>query len=70
MAYNRKGYLLRAKKMQEIDRAYYEPYHDSCHKMVWRKHIYPVYGCSYRTFLKYLKAGSVPGADNYQLSLF
>lgn len=32
-----------------------EPYHDSCHKMVCRKYIYPVFGISYRTFLRYLK---------------
>ncbi len=73
MAYNRKGYLLRAKKIQEIDREHYEPYHDSCHKMVWRTHIRPLYGCSYKTFLKYLKARTDedrnPSDDN-QLSLF
>ena len=50
------GYLLRAKKIQEIDREHYQPYPDSCHRMVWKKYVYPVYGCNYRTFLLYLKA--------------
>ena len=50
------GYLLRAQKIQEIDREHYQPYHDSCHRMVWKKYVYPVYGCNYRTFLLYLKA--------------
>lgn len=49
------GYLLRAKQIQEIDRLHYEPYQDSCYKMVWKKYIYPIYGCNYRTFLRYLK---------------
>ena len=26
------------------------------YEMVWKKYIYPVYGCNYRTFLRYLKA--------------
>ncbi len=49
------GYLLRARRIQEIDRKYYQPYHDSCHRMVWQKYVLPVYGCNYRTFLRYLK---------------
>lgn len=69
MAYNSSGYLLRAKKIQEIDKAHYEPYHDSCHKMVWQRHIYPIYGYSYRTFLRYLKVKEQPKNDG-QLSLF
>ena len=58
------GYLLRAKKIQEIDREYYQPYHDSCHRMVWKKYVYPVYGCNYRTFLLYLKADTSGLPDN------
>lgn len=55
MAYSKKGLEILIKNVQEIDRQHYEPYHDSCHKMVWRKYIYPVFGISYRTFLRYLK---------------
>ena len=58
------GYLLRAKKIQEIDREHYQPYHDSCHRMVWQKYIRPVYGCNYRTFLLYLKADTSGLPDN------
>lgn len=70
MSKTREGYLLRAKRIQEIDRQHYEPYHDSCHKMVWRKYVYPVYGCSYGTFLKYLRFTGEPPKDKRQLDLF
>ena len=58
------GYLLRAKQIQEIDRLHYEPYQYSCHKMVWKKYIYPVYVSNYRTFLRYLKADTSGVSDN------
>lgn len=64
-----KGYILRASHIQTIDKMYYQPYHDHSHKVVWLKHVYPIYGCSYRTFLRYLKvdigkvAHSAPGAS-------
>ncbi|MCM1086502.1 MAG: hypothetical protein NC357_09260 [Bacteroides sp.] len=46
---------LRAKGMQEIDEYLYQPYHDSCHKTVWKKYIRRIYGCNYATFLRNLK---------------
>lgn len=43
------------REIQAIDRRNYQPYHDSCHKRVWEKHVYPYYDISYRTYLRYLK---------------
>lgn len=54
-SFHSEGYLLRAKRIQEIDKKYYQPYQDSCHKMVWQKYVYPEFGCGYRAFLRYLK---------------
>lgn len=57
MAYNRKGYLRRAAAIKKLAEQHYEPErHDKCWKAVWRKHINPVYGFCYVTFLRYLKA--------------
>lgn len=55
MPIKNKGFFIMVRNIQQIDKQHYAPYHDSCHKMVWRKYIYPVYGIGYRTFLKYLK---------------
>lgn len=71
MAYNKKGYILRAKMIQEIARQHYEPYHDSCYKMVWKRYIKDTFFISYGTFLKYLKVtDDPPRQDSNQLSLF
>lgn len=57
MAYNRQGYLLRAKVIQDITSQHYEPENQSrCHKAVWRKEIYPRFGIGYRAYLNYCKA--------------
>lgn len=57
MAYNKKGYYLRARLIQEITARYYEPEnHAKCHKQVWKTQIYPRFGICYRTYLKYCKA--------------
>lgn len=57
MAYNKKGYFIRARVIRNITEMYYEPEnHAKCYKMVWQKHIYPRFGICYRTYLRYLKA--------------
>lgn len=53
--YKKDGYLLRAAAIQWIDRAFYQPYHDSCHRMVWEKFCYPIFFYTYQTYLNYLK---------------
>ena len=56
MAYNKKGYYLRARVIQEITKQYYEPEnHAKCYKMVWKKYIYPRFGICYHSYLKYMK---------------
>ena len=58
MGYNRKGYFVRAARIQELTAKHYErENHSKCYKMVWRKEVYPVYGICYRTYLRYLKVG-------------
>lgn len=55
MSYNRNGYFIRAARIQELTRQYYEPERqDRCYKWVWRKHIRPIYGIGYRAYLRYL----------------
>lgn len=47
--------LLRMKNVCEIAARYYEPGRaDRCYKEVWRRYVYPVYPCCYRTFLNYI----------------
>lgn len=47
--------LLRMKNVCEIAAKYYEPGRaDRCYKEVWRRYVYPVYPCCYRTFLNYI----------------
>ncbi len=72
MAYNKRGYFLRAKVLQEIAKQHYEPgRQDRCLKWVWRRHIYPAYGICYRTFLRCLKARDPEAAEEAtQLKLF
>ena len=56
MAYNKKGYYIRARVIQEITAQYYEPeIHAKCYKMVWKKYIYPRFGICYHSYLKYIK---------------
>lgn len=72
MAYNKEGYYLRAKRLQELTAQYYEPgRQDRCLKWVWQRHVYPVYGIGYRPYLRYIKAKN-PKADptTIQLQLF
>lgn len=57
MSYNKSGYNLRAKLIQQITAEYYEPEnHSKCYKMVWIRHIYPRFGIGYRSYLSYIKA--------------
>lgn len=57
MAYNKKGYYLRARVIQDITSRYYEPEnHAKCYKQVWKTQIYPRFGICYRTYLTYCKA--------------
>lgn len=45
----------RVKAITDIVRKEYEPGNQSrCYKAIWRRHIWPVYGVCYRTFLEYL----------------
>lgn len=76
MAYNKKGYYRRAKVIQEIVRQHYEPERqDRCLAAVWRKHVQPVFGICYNSFLHYLHT-RVPADDGgekpnaAQLSIF
>ncbi|PKO97060.1 MAG: hypothetical protein CVU12_01980 [Bacteroidetes bacterium HGW-Bacteroidetes-7] len=56
MAYNKKGYIIRAKAIAKIVNEHYEQGNQSkCLKSVWRHHIYPQWGMCYRTFLRYVK---------------
>lgn len=74
MAYNKKGYYIRAKKIQEFTARYYEPERqDRCYKAVWRRWARAEFGFGYRAFLRYLKAApppEAPQANEKQLSLF
>lgn len=74
MAYNKKGYYRRARMIQEITRKHYEPERqDRCYAAVWRKHIRPVFGICYCTYMKYLKAvppPDTPAPTHKQLDLF
>ncbi len=62
--YRKDGYFLRAAVIQCLDRIFYEPYHDSCHRMVWKKHTYPIYFYTYQTHLNYLKVKIPSGFNN------
>lgn len=47
----------RIENVKKLSEKYYESGNLSkCHKSVWRRHILPVYGIGYRTYLKYLKS--------------
>lgn len=74
MAYNRNGYYRRARTIQEITKRYYEPERqDRSLAAVWRKHIKPLFGICYYSYLKYLHAQpptEVPRPTEKQLSLF
>ncbi len=74
MAYNKKGYNIRARRMQEITKEHYEPENQSkCYRQVWKKHIFPLFGIGYRSYLRYIKV-EVPKEpvieDKRQLRLF
>ncbi len=57
MAYNKKGYYARARRMREITDRYYEPEnHRKCKKAIWRTHIRPIYGVCYQTYIDSLQA--------------
>lgn len=50
------NYELRILKVCEIVQEHYEEgAHATCYKAVWKKHVYPLYPMSYRTFLNYIK---------------
>lgn len=62
--YKKDGYLSRAAAIQWIDRILYQPYHDSCHRMVWEKFGYPIHFYTYQTYLNYLKVKIPPDSNN------
>ena len=46
---------LRIRNVCEIVQKYYqEGSHAHCYKAIWKRHVYPIYPMSYRTFLSYL----------------
>ena len=56
MAYNKKGYFIRARMIQRIVEQNYEKENQAkCLKSVWRHFVYPQWGIGYRSFLKYTK---------------
>lgn len=74
MAYNKKGYNVRALRIKEITAEHYEPEnHAKCYKVVWKRYIYPRFGICYATYLKYLRVEVKEEAkqeDKRQLKLF
>lgn len=47
--------LNRIQAVVEITKQHYEPGRaDRCYKEVWRRYVYPVYPCCYRTYLNYI----------------
>ena len=55
MGYNRKGYEIRARQIRKITSIYYEPENQvKCYKQIWKRYIYPLFGISYRSYLRYL----------------
>ncbi|MCD8266268.1 MAG: hypothetical protein LUC33_03845 [Prevotellaceae bacterium] len=70
-----KSTLIRAGAIRDITRRHYEVGNNSrCYKSVWRNFVYPIYGCTYGTYLSYLRMppAEVPreAEDPRQLSLF
>lgn len=75
--YNKKGYKIRARTIQDTARKHFEPGNQAkCWRQVHKKHIQPVFGICYDTFLKYLKVDvsdigqEKPEIDKRQLKLF
>jgi len=65
MAYNKKGYFIRARVIQRIVQQNYEPENQAkCLKSVWRHYVYPQWGIGYRAFLKYTKVESPKESNN------
>ena len=55
MAKTYKSTIERAKIIQQLTAAYYEPGDlRRCYRAVWKKYINPVYPMCYNSFLKYL----------------
>lgn len=56
MATTYKSTIERAKIIQQLTAAYYEPGNlRRCYRAVWKKYINPVYPMCYNSFLKYLR---------------
>lgn len=53
MSYNNKNKLQMIKKIQDIVQEHYVE-DMTTYKGIWKKHVFPVYPCSYHTFLKYI----------------
>lgn len=50
------NYLRRAERVQQITEQYFEPGRlDRCYAQVWRRYIYPIYPCCYRSYMNMLK---------------
>ncbi len=69
-----KSTLARVASIRAITEQHYEIGNNSrCYKWVWRYHVYPAFGCCYRTYLNYLGIPTPPPVqqeDKRQLSLF
>lgn len=47
--------LMRIRNVCEITQQHYEPGRkDRCYKEIWRRYVYPIYPCCYRTYLTYI----------------
>ncbi len=64
MTYNKRGYIIRARNIQQIVASHYEPGNQQkCLKSVWRRYIHPQFGLSYRSFLQYCKVDLPPQSN-------
>lgn len=66
-----KSTIKRVMAIRTITENNYEPGNaNKCYKAVWRKYIYPVYGCCYRTYLNYLDIPAPPETRHHPGQLF
>lgn len=68
-----KSTITRVMAIRAITENNYEPGNaQKCYKAVWRRYVYPIYGCCYRTYLNYLGIPTPPVRRSHpgQLLLF
>lgn len=72
---NRKSTIARGRVYRAITEEHYEKGNNRrCYHQVWRRYIYPIYGCCYRTYLNGLALSDLPieeeKSDPRELLLF